>query len=84
MGDCPTRVAALEHRESVVAVGHVVASLQRGYVSTDAAKGYISPWDRVAGRPAEVAEWLPVPRENESAPDPAARRLEVYAGTLAG
>ena len=30
--DCPTGVAALEHRESVVAIGHVVAPLQRSYV----------------------------------------------------
>jgi hypothetical protein len=35
-------LAALEHRESVAAVGHVVASLQRGYVSADMAKGCIS------------------------------------------
>jgi len=31
-GDYLTGVAALEHRESVVAVGHVVAPLQRGDV----------------------------------------------------
>jgi hypothetical protein len=36
------QVAALEHRESVAAVGHVVASLQRGYVPADRAKGRIS------------------------------------------
>ena len=36
-------VAALEHSESVAFVGHVVASLQRGYVSADMAKGCISP-----------------------------------------
>jgi hypothetical protein len=29
--DCPAGVAALEHRESVAAVGHVVAPLHRGY-----------------------------------------------------
>jgi len=29
--DFPAGVAALEHRESVVAVGHLVALLQRGY-----------------------------------------------------
>jgi hypothetical protein len=36
--DFPAGVAALEHRESVVAVGHVVASLQRGYEHRVAAR----------------------------------------------
>ena len=31
--DCLAGVAALEPRESVAAIGHVVAPLQRGYVS---------------------------------------------------
>ena len=35
--DCATGVAALEHRESVADVSHVVASLQRGYIPPDMA-----------------------------------------------
>jgi hypothetical protein len=31
-GDYPVGVAALEYRESVAAIDHVVAPLQRGYV----------------------------------------------------
>jgi len=69
-------IAALEHREGVAAFGHVVASLQRGYVSADMASGSVG-----------VAERLPVPRGSESvsatlsADDQCGRWLRTWASS---
>jgi len=40
-GDYPVGVAALEHRESVVTAGHVVAPLQRGYIQPPCVGCYV-------------------------------------------